>query len=617
MKVLIITNLFPNNVQPERGIFNKQQFLELAKLCQIRVVAPVPWFPKIKAGGARGEFARVVAEEVIDGITTYHPRYIVTPKFGRCFYGFWFYQGICKKVKEIVRDFQCDVILATWAYPDAFAAALIARKLRKPLVIKVHGSDINITAQYFWRRKMIQYGLRNAEKVIAVTESLKQKIIQLGIPAEKVVVIPNGVDTGLFKPMNQQECRNKLALPLDKKIVLCIGNLTWVKGIKYLIDAFRYLPTDVRLYIIGQGPLRGELEQRSQELHLDDRISFVGRKSHSEIPLWMNASDVLCLPSLNEGCPNVVLEALACGRFVVASKVGGIPQLINSEEQGILVEPKNPQLLTQTLNLALSKRHDAERINKEAEGMSWQENARKLRQALDSASILIPYQTSLGERGIKGRLKSFFIFLIPSRIILWKLKWGQKKIALTFDDGPNPQFTPRFLDILKEKGIKATFFLTGKNMEQHRDLTERIIREGHCVGLHSYSHRNYYRINLKDKIYEVMKTRDVFKSITGNNCSLFRPPHGAVSLKQLAYCILKGITMVLWSVDSRDFLHRGQEDIINNTIGQRIKPGDIILFHDDNVFTLEALPIIIEKLKSEGLNFVTIDSFFNNKTRKC
>ena len=154
-------------------------------------------------------------------------------------------------------------------------------------------------------------------------------------------------------------------------------------------------------------------------------------------------------------------------------------------------------------------------------------------------------------------------------------------------------------------------------MEQHRDLTERIIREGHCVGIHSYSHRMSVKIDLRRKMDEVIKSRNLVNRIVGINCNLFRPPYGVISWKQLIFCLFKGITTVLWSIDSRDFSRQGVEDILNKTIRKGIRPGDIILFHDDNDFTLEALPIIIEKLKDEGQSFVTVDELFNHKTKKC
>lgn len=382
MKVLIITNLFPNNKQPGRGIFNKQQFCALAKLCDLKVVAPLPWTPKGIGGNRRSIFFDVIDEETINDIPVYHPRYFVTPKIGRVFYGFWFYFGITKKVREIYKNFKFDLVLATWAYPDAFGAALLAGLLKKPLIIKVHGSDINITT-YFLRKKMIAWALGQAQKVVAVSEPLKQKIIEMGIAKEKIVVIPNGVNTQHFKPMDQRQCREHLHLSLDKKYVIFIGNLTPVKGVKYLIEAFQYLPKDIILNLIGDGELQAQLEQRVKELNFSDRINFIGRVSHDAVPYWMNAADIFCLPSLNEGCPNVVLEALACKTPVVATKVGAIPELLPTEDYGILTEPENSKMLAHSIQKALDKKWDL--LSDKITISDWKTTAEKLFEILHYA----------------------------------------------------------------------------------------------------------------------------------------------------------------------------------------------------------------------------------------
>lgn len=147
MRLLIITNLFPNRVEPDRAVFNKQQFLALKKYCDFKVVAPVPLFQYAPS--------ELPLEEDVNNIRVFHPRYLVIPKICRSLYGWFYYWGIARMVRRIHALFPFDAILATWAYPDAFAAALLAKRLRKPLVIKVHGTDINVATQYFLRRQMI------------------------------------------------------------------------------------------------------------------------------------------------------------------------------------------------------------------------------------------------------------------------------------------------------------------------------------------------------------------------------------------------------------------------------------------------------------------------------
>ena len=384
MKVLIITNLFPNSRQPGRGIFNQQQFKELAQLCDLKVVAPLPWCPPIKLFARWDNCAQVPDKEAIDGIEVFHPRYLVTPQVGRSLYGFFLYLGIIRTIKKIAQSFPFDIILATWAYPDAFAGMLAAKHFKKPLVIKVHGSDVNLFSKYFWRRLMMRLAFEHSPKVIAVSNDLKEKIQHLGILKDKIAVIGNGVNTQIFKPLDKGECRKKLSLPAEQKLVVFIGNLVEVKGIEFLIEAFRDLSGDIILRIVGEGGLRPMLEEQVKKLNLSRRIVFTGRCPHNDIPIWMNAADIFCLPSLNEGCPNVVLEALACGTPVVASRVGGIPDMITSPEQGILTAPRDSKGLAKAIEQMVNKA-DNKPGRTAVFKRSWSDTARELQQILTQA----------------------------------------------------------------------------------------------------------------------------------------------------------------------------------------------------------------------------------------
>ena len=450
MKILVITNLFPNNKEPNRGVFNKQQMTELAKLCEVKVIAPVAWHR------AKG----ILYEEKIEGLKVYHPRYFVIPKIGRSLYGFFFYFGIIGKIKKIYEIFKFDMILATWAYPDGFGAALVSHALKKPLVIKVHGSDVNIASQYFLRRKMITYTFRRAEKIIAVSRDLKEKIIKLGISERKIEVISNGIDTDLFKPMDKIECRKKLSLPLDKKIVLFVGNLEKVKGIDILVEAMKGLPEDIYLVVVGNGRLKGKLDRIASAYGL--AMTFIDAKPHYEIPLWMNAADVFCLPSRNEGCPNVVLEALACGTPIAASRVGGIPEIIDSKEKGILVAAGAISELSDGINKALEKKWDKGILRQSVLNYDWTENARRVSEALAGIDLYVR------PNKIKNIIKEYIALIIPKKYIIWhgNRHRGLNRVALTFDDGPNPAYTPKILDILDKYGVKATFFLVKVSEEE-------------------------------------------------------------------------------------------------------------------------------------------------------
>ena len=376
MKIIAITNLFPNSLNPTKGLFNYQQLKALRQQSvEVTVIAPIPWH----------HFSKLPEREIIDGFNVYHPRYFVMPKIGRSLYGFLFTMSLLPKIKKLYKELKFDMILSTWAYPDAFGSYLIAKALKKSIVIKIHGTDINLYTRYFLRRKMIAWALSNSDKTISVSDALKEEITKIGVPSNKIVVIPNGINTELFKPMDQLECRRVVGLPLDKKIILYAGNFEYVKGVDMLIDAFGgllQLRDDTLLVLLGDGSFYKKLREKAEVFNMESRVIFAGRIKHDAMRYYMNASDVFCLPSRSEGCPNVVLEAMACGKPVVATKVGGIPELVSDSNFGILVTPENPRYLTDALKEALDKKWDYKEIALHVSKFTWVENAKKLSQVL-------------------------------------------------------------------------------------------------------------------------------------------------------------------------------------------------------------------------------------------
>jgi len=385
LKVLVITNLYPNNIEPNRGIFIRQQLKQLAPLCDIQVIAPVPWVPlnvNLKIFSRWSLNRRIVYQETIDGIGTYHPRWLVIPKIFRASYGFFFFFAILPEVLRLMKTFQFDVIDVQWVYPDGFASTLLAKLTRKPVVIHALGCDINLYTRFFLRRKLIVWCLKKANGIVAVSNVLKDKIVSFGIESEKVQVIPNGINEDSFRPMSRQECRNKLALPIDKKIVLFIGSLEEVKGVGCLLDAFSQLNKkyhgELCLVMVGQGSLEKQINSEIKNLGLDKVVTLTGGVLHDEIPLWLNACDVFCLPSIREGMPNVILEALACKKPVVATRVGGIPEIISSEEYGKLVPPNDPDALANAIQRVLGELEEGKLIGKKFTGLTWEDNAKQV-----------------------------------------------------------------------------------------------------------------------------------------------------------------------------------------------------------------------------------------------
>jgi glycosyltransferase involved in cell wall biosynthesis len=258
---------------------------------------------------------------------------------------------------------------------NGFIGAAMKGVFGKPFVVTAHGGDVyNFPFRNSWNRTLARYVLNEADQVITVSRFNAEKLLSLGVSSSKLHVIPNGYDEKLFKPIPLFEAREKLHLPLNKKVLLSIGNLVDVKGHTYLVDAMRIVlakRNDVILVVVGSGFLKEGLQKKARELGLNQKVLFVGSRKHDEIPIWINASDLFVLPSLSEGFPTVIPEAMACGKPVIASRVGGVPEAISSSEFGTLIAPKDPEELSQAILEGLSHDWLHEKILDEAKSYSW------------------------------------------------------------------------------------------------------------------------------------------------------------------------------------------------------------------------------------------------------
>ena len=382
IELLLITRLFPNSQEPNRGIFNYHIVKELQAWCNVTVIAPIPWFPKTKLFKRLAYWyqqAQIPKQEQIHNIDVYHPRYIVIPKLFGFLHGISLYFPLKRLIKKLMENQNFDLINAHWLFPDGVAAVRCAKELNFPIMLTAHGCDINLYPEYYLRKIQIRNALQKSDRISVVSPMQKQKVVALGIPEQKVQFIPNGVDHDQFTPMDQESCRKQLGLPLHARIILFVGNLVPVKGLEYLLDAVAQIHAthqDLFVAIVGDGALRQTLIRKTQDLNLTGLIKFFGAKHHDEIPLWMNACDLFCLPSLREGWPCVIMEAIACGKPVVASRVGGVPEIIN-EQNGYMAEAQDINQLAQAIEKALQRSWDSQDIRDNLLGLSWKASAEK------------------------------------------------------------------------------------------------------------------------------------------------------------------------------------------------------------------------------------------------
>ncbi len=346
LRVLAITKIFPNAVEPFSAPFNRQQFAALATRCRLEVLGTIPWFPGAGLLGkwsSAGKLAGVPRSETIEGISVHHPRTLFLPRLAHATWGPLYAASIAPALLPFRN--QIDVVLGSWAYPDGFASVIAARLLGVPCVVKLHGSDINLIAKLPGPRRMLAWALPRAQRVVAVSRALADEAVALGVPRDHISIVMNGVDAELFHPRDRGAARAELGLRAGP-IALYVGNLKVEKGVLDLAAAWervaRAVP-EATLVIVGGGPAAGAL--KAAVLPHGDRVRFVGPQPLPSIPTWMAAADLLVLPSHAEGTPNVVLEALASGRRVVATSVGGIPDLITGPELGELVPPSAPDAL--------------------------------------------------------------------------------------------------------------------------------------------------------------------------------------------------------------------------------------------------------------------------------
>lgn len=279
------------------------------------------------------------------------------------------------------KNINFDLIHSHFTWPAGYVGMRLKEKYNVPFIVTAHGYDIYRLPfkDEDWMEK-IKTVLKSADHIITVSNN-NLKFIQKLKVNNHVTVLPNGFKSDLFYMQNSTDCRKKLNLPIDKKIILSIGNLAEIKGHKYLIEAMQEVTThrkDVLCIIVGTGSLEKNLKKQINTLGLQNYIILVGKKSHNEIPLWINACDLFILPSLNEGNPTVMFECLGCGKPFVGTKVGGVPEIIISEDYGLLCDHAKPKEMAENILLALNKNWDSNLITKYSAQFSWNEISKQI-----------------------------------------------------------------------------------------------------------------------------------------------------------------------------------------------------------------------------------------------
>jgi teichuronic acid biosynthesis glycosyltransferase TuaC len=373
VRILTFTTLYPSALQPQHGIFVETRLRKLVATGAVdaRVVAPCPWFPLASARfGRYAAFAGTPSKETLFELRVDHPRYPALPKIGMTTAPVALFLAILPLLRRQIREgWDFDLIDAHYFYPDGVAAVLLGRALDRPVIVTARGSDLNIVAQYAIPRRWISWAARRADGLIAVSNGLKQRLIELGIGAERVRVLRNGVDLALFRPYEHEAARR--ALGFMRPTLLAVGNLVALKRHELMIEALAQLP-EVELVIVGEGPERAAIERLTRERRVGDRVQLLGRLPQDRLPLIYSAADLLLLTSSHEGWPNVLLESMACGTPVVVSDIGGIADIVGAPEAGRILADTTPGWLAAAIRDLLAAPPSRAATRLYAEQFGWQ-----------------------------------------------------------------------------------------------------------------------------------------------------------------------------------------------------------------------------------------------------
>lgn len=289
------------------------------------------------------------------------------------------FKKFSRYIKEHKLEF--DIIHAHTHWPQGYVAVKLGGEFNVPAVVTVHISQAYLedicNPQNPSNYEHIHFVFRHADALIRVN--------QAGVPLLKkfnphVYSIPNGFSPKRLPIISKKKARRELGIPENKKIIFSLGRLIERKGFEYLIKAMakiiRYRK-DVLCFIGGSGELKSRLQRQIDILNLENYVKLLGFVPEEELPLWMNAADVFVLPSLTEGNPTVMFEALGLGLPFVGTAVGGVPEVITSEKYGFLCPPKDPDCLAEKILMALDKEWDREEIRKYAKQFTWDNIAKR------------------------------------------------------------------------------------------------------------------------------------------------------------------------------------------------------------------------------------------------
>jgi len=610
MRILFISNEFPNPLNPNKAVFNLQLVRALARQHQIQVVSPVSWIDQWRAKKAGGPFLPPDRRAVVDGVEVHYPRYVYPPKILRSLYGWFYWRSIRRTVESAHRP---DLVLAYWAHPDGAGAIRAANLAGVPSAVIVGGSDVQVITNRPLRERRVIDVLRRVDAVITVNYDLKFKVQGMGTHPDKIHPWSQGIDPAIFFPGDRAAARQKLEIPTDQSMLLWVGRMERVKGLGILMEACSLLRSrghNFRLDLVGDGPLRRDVEADCARRGLTDIVHFAGPRKPEQLGDWYRAADICVMSSWSEGLPNVLRESLACGTPFVSSKVGGIAEIAGNHNR--LFPAGNAAAMADCVADMLA----SPRPLTDPPPPTWDQSAAALIEILRPLTKPAANQQFFSPPrrpspwSIRQIIRAGMAAVLPAR---WFIVRGPRDcgaVCLTFDDGPDPRFTPEVLDVLRDQNVRATFFVVGQRAQQNPDLIRRILREGHALGHHTFNHSDQpARISARQLMEEIRHTDEVLRDVVPQPLGLFRPPFGKLTVAKLWALWRANLPIVLWNRDPKDFATADAGDLRAWIQENPLESGDIVLLHDNAAATPEVLDELIRTTRRAGLDFVTVDQW--------
>lgn len=406
LKILSISCQYPNPAEEGSGLFVQRRLKELSTLSEVMILAPVPAW---KYGNCFGNEARVrscLRTSAEDGMRVIYSRWFYPP-LGGALNPFCLFARLLGSIGRLRREFPFQVLDAQFGFPEGIASALLSAYFKCPFTVTLRGSEL-VHCRFPFRGYWMRWALARASRVFAVSEELRQLAIRMGVDPARAKKIPNGINPSVFFPRGKKECRNKHSIPLGIPVALSAGHLIELKGHHRVIAVVKELSKNgipTQLLIVGGAGHGRSYEQNIRELIVElgmqDMVRLLGQVTPNVLAELMSAADVFCLASSREGWPNVVHEALACGTPVVATDVGGVPDLIPDDRYGFIVPVNDQSALQHALLDTLKKQWSEKVISQWGQSRSWAHVANEVFEQMHEAAS----ETIIHNRSVRARHK--------------------------------------------------------------------------------------------------------------------------------------------------------------------------------------------------------------------